>query len=65
MSHWRVTRTRPYTNSNCPGHTSKSARQGHYTDAETADEAREIVHRRLELGEDEPPSSLDVQPWDR
>lgn len=60
MRHWRVTRPDCYTMPGCPGMHDKSARQGHYCNAENEDDARRIIRERLELDSSEP---LDVQAW--
>jgi hypothetical protein len=59
MSEYRVTRPDCYKG-NCPGRSDLSARQGHYCDASSPEEAKEIVRKRLGLSADEP---LDVQIW--
>lgn len=65
MAHYRVTRPEGY-GPNTPGYTDLGARQGHYIDASSPEEARSKI--RLRLSKDEwsgyrPGEPLDVQPW--
>lgn len=59
MNHYRLTRPDVYVNPDCPGHSDKSARQGYYVDAETPEQAVEIVRTRL----GKPNERFDVQLW--
>lgn len=39
MNEYRITRPEFYANPRCPGHKDVTARQGHYVNAETAEQA--------------------------
>lgn len=63
MPHYRVTRPELYSK-NTPGHTDKSARQGHYTDAENEEHARELIRLRMQESDERILfERLDVQLW--
>ncbi len=47
MNHYRCTRDAPYDDPNCPGHKDVTARQGHYVNAETEDDARAKMAREF------------------
>ncbi len=47
MNEYRCTRPDLYANPNCPGHNDVTARQGHYVDANSVEDAHREMRRRF------------------
>lgn len=61
MKEYRLTRPGQYLNPGCPGHKNKSARQGYYVAAESAEEACRLL--RDHMGPRWQFEMFDVQLW--
>lgn len=61
MNIYRCTRRKPYESPGCPGHMDKSARQGHYIEAESRDEA---IQKMAKQYPDEVVPGFDIQLWE-